>query len=310
MGLSVAVSGNQVPAARDAGPMRSVRLTSSATAGRNRTLDGIRGVAALTVFVVHCFDYNGVDISFGGWFHPGIWAVWIFFALSGCVLAPAYRGPFIGFMAKRFVRLWPLYAVCMAAGMLLTGAVPPWTRFLWWPMMNAGAPDAIDPPAWSLHIEWWAMFAMPLIALARRGLIEMLLLIAASLALVFILSPWCIYGIFFAAGAWASRFHPRARWLENAAAAWLGRISYPLYLSHYLVLEDCGLPLWAAIPAAVATAHILTVTVEQWSILASRRAGAWVTSAVRAVTAAMFQYPSGSGTTGVHLPFFTTDRND
>jgi peptidoglycan/LPS O-acetylase OafA/YrhL len=249
---------------------RSVSERQSRVAGaRNRTLDGIRGIAALAVFVCHCFQYNDVAIPF----HPATYAVWTFFILSGCVLTPTYRGSYIGFLAKRFVRLWPLYAVCVAAGVLLSGVTPPWTRWLWWPMLNANAPDAIDPPAWSLHVEWWAMVFMPLIVLARRGLVAMVVLAAACLPLMLTVSPWFFFGVFFVFGAWVSQFDIRARWLESPVTEWLGTISYPLYLSHAIVIEDLGLPIWAAVPVTILVAQLLTWTVERWSISASRLVG-------------------------------------
>jgi peptidoglycan/LPS O-acetylase OafA/YrhL len=243
--------------------------TPEMPSSRNPTIDGIRGLAALVVFVSHGFQYTSHDISF----HPATYAVWTFFILSGYVLAPTYRGDVVAFLAKRFVRLWPLYALCMFAGMLLTGVVPPWTRWLWWPMLNANAPDAIDPPAWSLHVEWWAMLAFPMIMLARRGIAVAVVLAAACLPLMMFVSEWFFFGSFFILGAWASRFQIRLRWLENPVTEWLGRISYPLYLSHAIVLEDAGLPIWAAIPAALLVAQGLTWTVERWSIAASRQVG-------------------------------------
>lgn len=241
----------------------------SGPGSRNLTLDGIRGIAALTVFVSHCYQYHGYDISF----HPATYAVWIFFMLSGCVLTPTYQGHYLAFLLKRFIRLWPLYAVCLLAGVLLSGVVPPWTRWLWYPMLNANAPDAIDPPAWSLHVEWWAMLFFPLIVLARRRLVVAVALAALCLPLMLIASYWFFFGPFFLLGAWLSQFEIRLRWLETPLTEWLGRISYPLYLSHAIVLEDVGLPLWAAIPASFLIAQLLTWTVERWSIAASRRVG-------------------------------------
>jgi peptidoglycan/LPS O-acetylase OafA/YrhL len=260
---------------------------------RNHTLDAIRGIAALTVFVCHCFQYNGILVPL----HPATYAVWTFFALSGCVLTPTYRGQYIAFLARRFVRLWPLYAVCITAGVLLSGITPPWTRWLWWPMLNANAPDAIDPPAWSLHVEWWAMFFMPVIVLARRGLSMTVALAAVSFPLMLMVSPWFFFAPFFLLGAWASQFEIRARWLENPLAEWLGRISYPLYLSHAIVLDDCGLPIWVAVPVAILIAQLLTWTVERWSIAASRLVGrsrlpgglAWIRMPIRSLWSGLNQ---------------------
>ncbi len=79
-----------------------------------------------------------------------------------------------------------------------------------------------------------------------------------------------IYGVFFFAGAWLSRFTPQCALLETAVPQWLGRVSYPLYLCHWPILFGLGLSLWASIPLAFLVAVVLTETVEKWSIRASR----------------------------------------
>jgi peptidoglycan/LPS O-acetylase OafA/YrhL len=117
------------------------------------------------------------------------------------------------------------------------------------------------------------MFFMPVIVLSRRGLSVTVALAAACLPLMLMVSPWFFFAPFFLLGAWASQFEIRARWLENPLTEWLGRISYPLYLSHAIVLDDCGLPIWAAVPVAILIAQLLTWTVERWSIEASRLVG-------------------------------------
>lgn len=92
------------------------------------TLDGLRGVAALSVFVFHflemifspddnrlCYTYLAVDF---------------FFVLSGFVLgfaydhrlatqsAPAQRLGFKGFFARRIIRLQPLVIIAMVLGLI------------------------------------------------------------------------------------------------------------------------------------------------------------------------------------------------
>ena len=54
------------------------------------------------------------------------------------------------------------------------------------------------------------------------------------------------------------------------APQWLGRISYPLYLTHVPIIWYMHLPLAVSIPLALAVAEILARTVEVWSIMASR----------------------------------------
>ena len=69
-------------------------------------------------------------------------------------------------MARRFVRLWPVYALCLACGHLIAGIQPAWLQFLWYPLTTADTLPKIDPPIWSLGIEAYAMPLMPLIVWA------------------------------------------------------------------------------------------------------------------------------------------------
>ncbi len=85
-------------------------------APRNRaifhTLDGMRGVAALAVVMLHVRAFFG--------FHPrhAYLAVDLFFVMSGFVLAHAYEDKLASgaisarqFMVYRLIRLWPLFAL-------------------------------------------------------------------------------------------------------------------------------------------------------------------------------------------------------
>lgn len=79
------------------------------------TLDGLRGLAALSVVVLHSYRFIG-DMA---WSSAAL-AVDLFFALSGFVLAHAYSQRLaedlsVGeFMKARFIRLYPLYLVGIA----------------------------------------------------------------------------------------------------------------------------------------------------------------------------------------------------
>lgn len=85
-------------------------------------LDGLRGVAAMTVVLYH------YGLAFGGRYVPahGYLAVDFFFALSGFVLVHAYRDKLrrgamsVGqFVRARLIRLWPLLALATLAAFLL-----------------------------------------------------------------------------------------------------------------------------------------------------------------------------------------------
>jgi peptidoglycan/LPS O-acetylase OafA/YrhL len=82
------------------------------------TLDGLRGVAALFVAMRHTSFFHHVGI------HGGYLAVDLFFVLSGFVIAHAYErrlaaGLSVGrFLAMRYLRLWPVYALGAVLGLI------------------------------------------------------------------------------------------------------------------------------------------------------------------------------------------------
>ena len=82
------------------------------------TLDGLRGVAALFVAMRHTNLFHRAGI------HGGYLAVDLFFVLSGFVIAHAYErrlasGLSVGrFMAARYLRLWPVYVLGAALGLI------------------------------------------------------------------------------------------------------------------------------------------------------------------------------------------------
>jgi len=82
------------------------------------TLDGLRGVAAVFVAMRHIAFFKALNI------HGGYMAVDLFFVLSGFVIAHAYerrfeRGLSAGrFLASRYLRLWPVYVLGAALGLI------------------------------------------------------------------------------------------------------------------------------------------------------------------------------------------------
>ncbi|MGX6745065.1 acyltransferase family protein [Streptomyces peucetius] len=83
-----------------------------------RTLDGIRGVAALCIVVLHSHRYFGDPLP------SAQMAVDLFFVLSGFVLAHAYEERFREgmspwrFMLARYVRLYPVYLLGIILGLV------------------------------------------------------------------------------------------------------------------------------------------------------------------------------------------------
>ncbi len=102
-------------------------------------LDGLRGVAALAVIVMHRGRWWNPE---GGFLGHGYLAVDFFFLLSGFVIAFAYDGRMatglspLRFMGLRLIRLYPLILL----GMLL-GALWPAIQLM---MQSRGAPDPAE----------------------------------------------------------------------------------------------------------------------------------------------------------------------
>jgi peptidoglycan/LPS O-acetylase OafA/YrhL len=159
-----------MPQAALAGP-RIPSVSASSTSRAYRTLDGLRGVAALVVVTRHAGDFFP-----GGLFPESFLAVDLFFLLSGFVVAHAYEARLLagrslaGFLKTRLIRLYPLYALgiglgfaakltaarlagqpvdagwlwqAVAVGLVLAPAVPPL------PMGSS----ALDGPTWTLAPE-------------------------------------------------------------------------------------------------------------------------------------------------------------
>lgn len=149
------------------------------------TLDGLRGVAALCIVVLHCRRFFMVDdnVSLA-------LAVDLFFVLSGFVLAFAYNRRFeLGmtrwdFIKARLIRLYPLYLVGILLGIVEAASA---VRFApdrfegGWHQLLISLPFALamlpDPtqvdlfpfnaPMWSICFELlinvvWALFWKPL----------------------------------------------------------------------------------------------------------------------------------------------------
>jgi peptidoglycan/LPS O-acetylase OafA/YrhL len=258
---------------------RVIAATESApvaeTAPRVAAVDGLRGLLALVVVIWHVAAPAGAP-----WLLAAAnLSVGMFFILSGYALARGWSGNLPAFLARRFVRLWPVYAVCLAAGYAAAGVRPEWSQFLWYPLILPNSQPAINPPAWSLCLEVWMMPFMPLVIWAGRRPLARAAGCIAALALAGILvRPQIGVAALFVAGAYFSDVVYRNRFLESAAPQWLGRVSYSLYLCNWVILSLAKREFgpWGGIMAAplvLGAAWLLWRYVEKPSIAMSRRIG-------------------------------------
>jgi peptidoglycan/LPS O-acetylase OafA/YrhL len=252
--------------------------------GRIPALDGLRGVLAVFVVLHHVACFLWVGGLGEGIAHA---VVCIFFAMSGLVLTRSYDGHLGAFLLRRLVRLWPLFAVCMLTEYALKGQQPVLDHLLFWPPFQGYAAHPIVVPAWSLFVEIWAAPVIPLVAEIAGSHVRCLALGAAcaGFALVF---PPAGYLPLFVLGGWLGRFRWRCAALESAPAQFLGKISYSLYLTHWVVLSGVykaiGYPLCgvASLPLMIGVAHMAWRYIELPSVRLSRQvAELWKQGAVR-----------------------------
>ncbi|MDR3742045.1 MAG: acyltransferase [Terracidiphilus sp.] len=219
-------------------------------AGRLPELDGLRGLAALSVFFSHAIGlipgYESLAIQQTPlrllW--DGASAVIIFFLLSGFVLTLPYVGATsrplqpLSFILKRFFRLYPAYWCALLVALLLRfwvlehnhlASLSSWANSLWSIPLSTGmiarvfamiAPGVnthgIDPVIWSLVIEMKVSILFPaIIFMVRR--IRSLYADALILACVILLGPLhSLLGFIpvFVAGSYLAKYQqPIREWL-------------------------------------------------------------------------------------------------
>ena len=246
---------------------------SGESSARVASVDGLRGLLAAFVMFAHLINAAGD----GRYIGLANLCVIAFFIISGYVLTRGWRGVYASFLVRRFVRLWPLFALCLSIGGWLSVNPAPLSNYLWWPLMGIKHQAPQDPVTWSLFIEAWAMPFMPLIIwIGRRP--RVMFPVLAALVLAQLWNKDLYYAAFFIVGSSLSNRTMSSPFLESAPVQWLGRISYSLYLSHLLTIASLKfhLPtvwLYLAVPACLAVAQGLCLAVEEPSIALSRRAG-------------------------------------
>ena len=180
---------------------------------RFEVLDGMRGVAAISVMVYH-YGSNPIVPPF----QNACIAVDLFFMLSGFVIAHSYGARlqsnmgFFEYILKRIIRLYPMFLLGIAIGTpvlylvarsgLATNSMRSiaegtFCNFMFMPYINnfniqdmgdiggtTGEIFPTNPPAWSLFFEMIASFAFPfLFKLKQKNLIRVTLFSFAVLLL-------------------------------------------------------------------------------------------------------------------------------
>jgi peptidoglycan/LPS O-acetylase OafA/YrhL len=171
------------------------------------TLNGMRGIAAITVFLSHTtlFGFFADKRVDDWWFavlsRTGSAALGFFFILSGFVLtwaAPEHE-PKRRFWRRRAARILPNHLVVCAVVVvllfLIRGAVPLWPALAnvalvqsWFPTMTIF--NGINPPSWSLSCEILFYTAFPwLLTAIRRVPVRGLWAIAAGIVAAMLAIP-------------------------------------------------------------------------------------------------------------------------
>lgn len=239
-------------------------------------LDAARAFLAWIVVVVHCAYDGGIHNK--SWAMAGIWAVAAFVTISGFVIASlllSKKETYPVFVFRRFMRLFPVYVVCLLLALLLQPVAPNfplssevtglenerfWALLLShlallhgiWPHAAIGQCAFLNP-AWSISLEWQLYLVAPaLLALMLRYRAKLLApLLAVTLTIAFAnianLIKWnCGFILmrlgFFVIGMTVALYLDRlpSGWLSirwPRWMTWLGEISYSTYLVHWPLLR-------------------------------------------------------------------------
>lgn len=195
-------------------------ITGEKLLRKNNNFDAIRFSAALFVFIGHAYGLMGLgnvellSLLTGKRYLFTSLGLAIFFSMSGFLVCRSLvtSVSIREFLLKRFLRIWPAYAVCilfciLAAGLLLTSL--PATTFLIHPQTAAfffinisllsstmplpGIMGAVNPSIWTIPVEVRLYLLLLLIFLATRLRFKqwlLLFLIVIWLAQIFIRRPF------------------------------------------------------------------------------------------------------------------------
>ena len=169
-----------------------------------QNVQALRGIAVVMVMLGHIIapkDFPWMEqawIFFHWWAYAG---ADIFFVLSGFIIsgvdarqassgtAEAHRRAAVGFLAKRFLRIYPFYWLVLAASALASYWIaiePGMPRMPWWQVASLMTRfNWLVPPAWTLNFEvyFYAAVFVILLLFPRRFYLGIALMMAFHLAL-------------------------------------------------------------------------------------------------------------------------------
>lgn len=208
--------------------MRSKPTETVAPLGHVATLDWLRLFAALAVVLYHYLyrgplgeGFTSVAFEDGDWVRHLYLGVHLFFAISGFVIMASVKGrDALAFAVARFLRLWPLYALCATITLTviavadtprLDASLAQWAANMTFLAPAFGQPFA-DGVYWSIVVELvfyaWVALMMLTGVLPRHVLVfgagwlavsavNELWLGAGSLrfGMATLYAPWFVFGI-------------------------------------------------------------------------------------------------------------------
>jgi peptidoglycan/LPS O-acetylase OafA/YrhL len=147
-----------------------------------KALTGLRGIAACFVALYH-FGHHITEPHVHWAIHKGYLSVDVFFVLSGFVMALTYERIFAEgitankwgrFLWLRVARIWPLYVCAVVAGLFaitaagetVSGSTTIANIFM---VQGWGIANSINPPLWSVSVEFVAYLIFPVLLALITG---------------------------------------------------------------------------------------------------------------------------------------------
>ena len=166
------------------------------------SLDGLRGIAVLLVFLSHTSLRGDHLIPFINFAGIGKSGVFLFFVLSAFLLTKPFlvkgrseidRRFLFNYAQRRFLRIYPLYFVFLSVALLVSFFIPESSRAHAYPFPMAMS-EYMDHlmlldgkgVTWSILVEFRYYFVLPLLALAYTMLLNNRLLPCALLTLALV----------------------------------------------------------------------------------------------------------------------------